>query len=226
MAAAEIASSVPLRSKSFCAVGIVKTAKVADPSDLTLPYCATPTSLNGRTGPRLVTRTVCPISKCWSSAVARSITTSFEALGQRPEVRRSGLNRGSEKSTPNPNDGAPLVEIALPLRVEDLGGRLVGDVPGRGLDVRQLAHLGEERLRDRRRLRRVALEVEPRLAADDGVGARVRVAEDFLNALSIASVSANVPLTIATPRTIASAVRNARSLRPARPRSATRITSA
>jgi hypothetical protein len=48
----------------------------------------------------------------------------------------------------------------------------------------------------------------------------------FLNALSIASVSTNVPLTIATPRTIAMPVRNARSFRPARPRSATRITSA
>ena len=47
-----------------------------------------------------------------------------------------------------------------------------------------------------------------------------------LNARSIMSVRTNVPLTMATPSTIASAVRNARSFRPARPRSATRITSA
>ena len=43
-------------------------------------------------------------------------------------------------------------------------------------------------------------------------------------ARSIMSVSTNVPLTIATPSTIASAVRKARSFRPASPRSATRIT--
>ena len=120
LAATEIASSLPSRSKSFCAVGIVNTAKVADPSDLTFPYCAIPTSLNGRTGPRLVTRTVCPILKCCSSAVARSITTWSEELGQWPEVRRSGLKRGSEKSTPNPNEGAPLVEITLPLELRIL----------------------------------------------------------------------------------------------------------
>ena len=44
-------------------------------------------------------------------------------------------------------------------------------------------------------------------------------------ARSIMSVSTNVPLTMATPSTIASAVRKARSFRPASPRSATRITS-
>jgi hypothetical protein len=81
---------------------------------LTFPYCAIPTSLNGRTGPRLVTRTVCPILKCCSSAVARSITTWSDELGQWPEVKRNGLKRGSEKSTPNPNEGAPFVEITLP----------------------------------------------------------------------------------------------------------------
>ena len=48
----------------------------------------------------------------------------------------------------------------------------------------------------------------------------------FLNAPSIAFVSTSVPLVIATPSTIANAVRAARSFRPASPRSATRITSA
>src|SRR5688500_8526393 len=44
-------------------------------------------------------------------------------------------------------------------------------------------------------------------------------------ARSIASVRTSVPLIIDTPRTIASAVRSARSFRPARPLSATRVNS-
>jgi hypothetical protein len=47
-----------------------------------------------------------------------------------------------------------------------------------------------------------------------------------LNALSIVSVRTNVPLTIATPSTTASAVSAALNFRPARPRSATRVTPA
>src|SRR5919106_711555 len=45
----------------------------------------------------------------------------------------------------------------------------------------------------------------------------------FEKALSMVSVRTYVPLTMATPRTIANAVSTARSLRPARPRSATPI---
>ena len=43
------------------------------------------------------------------------------------------------------------------------------------------------------------------------------------NAFFIVSVRTNVPLTIDTPMTTASAVRSARTLRPARPLSATLI---
>src|ERR1051326_8511449 len=45
------------------------------------------------------------------------------------------------------------------------------------------------------------------------------------NACEIESVSTKVPLTVATPRTIANAVRTERSLRPARPLRAKRIRS-
>ena len=48
-------------------------------------------------------------------------------------------------------------------------------------------------------------------------------AKIWSNAALIVSVRTYVPLTIATPRTIASAVRKARSLRPASPLSATDI---
>ena len=49
-AATEIASNDPSRSRSCCAVGIVKTANVAVPSELTLPYCATPETRKSCTG--------------------------------------------------------------------------------------------------------------------------------------------------------------------------------
>ena len=50
VAATEIASNEFSRSRSRCAVGIVKTAKVAVPSELTLPYCATPETRKPCTG--------------------------------------------------------------------------------------------------------------------------------------------------------------------------------
>ena len=46
------------------------------------------------------------------------MTTSFEFVAQRPSSSFSGLKRWycGLVSTPNPNDGAPPVSIALPLR--------------------------------------------------------------------------------------------------------------
>ena len=42
---------------------------------------------------------------------------------------------------PNPNVGAPFVVIGLPLRSMIFVADVVGDGPGRRLDIRQLAHL-------------------------------------------------------------------------------------
>ena len=71
-------------------------ANVALPIEPTLPYWAIPTSLNGRTGFSVATLTVSPTLYFWSPAVPLSITTSFEAVGQRPAVSLSGLNLGAE----------------------------------------------------------------------------------------------------------------------------------
>jgi hypothetical protein len=49
-----------LRSSSSWAVGSVKVANVALPIEPTVPYCAMPTSLNGRTGLSVATLTVSP----------------------------------------------------------------------------------------------------------------------------------------------------------------------
>ena len=60
IAATEIASYWPSRSRSSCAAGIVKTAKLAFPRLSRLPYCATPTSSNVRFGWRVEISTVSP----------------------------------------------------------------------------------------------------------------------------------------------------------------------
>ena len=99
---------------SVCAVGIVKTANVAPPSDSTSPNLAMPTMWNFRTGPSAATPIVCPTSKWSFFAVSGSMTTSFGAAAQRPDSSVSGLNRGCEVSTPKPNVGEPEWLIALP----------------------------------------------------------------------------------------------------------------
>ena len=77
-AATEMVSYLPIRSRRDCAVGIVKTVKVADPIDETSPYWASPTSLKGCTGFSVAMLIVSPILKPCSSAVAASMTTSLE----------------------------------------------------------------------------------------------------------------------------------------------------
>ena len=94
---------------------------------------------------------------------------------------------------------------------------LVGD-RSRGLcDVGQLSHLREHSGRKGRRFGGVAVVVlERNLAADDGVRVHERVVDDRQQFAVIVSVRTYVPLIIATPSTIASAVRAVRSLRPSR----------
>ena len=126
---------------------------------------------------------------------------------------------------PNPKDGAPWVLIAFPS-----GLRIFVAVSSATLPV-AASTLSSSRTSS------------SRLAGTDGASAVLPSNEmsgafpliaasvfayDSLkiasNALSIVSVSTNVPLTIATPSTTASAVSDARNFRPASPLSATRIT--
>ena len=77
-----------------------------------------PTSLNLRTGCSDATLTSSPSLKFWSSAVLTPMTTSSPLVAQRPSTSFSGLNLAycGLVSMPNPNEGAPPVSIALPLR--------------------------------------------------------------------------------------------------------------
>ena len=104
----------PWMRSSCCACGIVKTAKVAPPSDSTSPYFATPTTVNACTGPFAATPILSPIRKCSLRAVSGSITTSPGPAAQRPDSSVSGLKRGCEVSTPIPKVGAPAWSIAFP----------------------------------------------------------------------------------------------------------------
>jgi hypothetical protein len=113
-AATEISSNCPMRSSSDWAVGMVKTVNVAEPMELTSPYCARPTSLNSRTGWRVAILIVSPILYPCSSAVVASMTTSFEPCGQVPSRSFRGLNWAWDGSRPNPNEGAPPVSTAFP----------------------------------------------------------------------------------------------------------------
>jgi hypothetical protein len=158
------------------------------------------------------------------SAVALSIATSLSELGQRPLFSFSGLNRVWEKSTPKPNAGAPPVSTTFPslLRIlaaeasttspvaaSTLGCCLTSSSSVAGTDGLWLPSPSN------------VIACLPLITASVPWYCSVKM---FLNAPSIAFVSTSVPLVIATPSTIANAVRTARSFRPARPRSATRIT--
>ena len=126
---------------------------------------------------------------------------------------------------PNPKDGAPFVSIALPF----LSMIFVADM-STTLPV-AASTLSTPRTRvsiDSGTGSTSAWSPWKVMSADLELTTASVPAYDswkiVLKALSIVSVRTNVPETIATPRTIASAVAIARNFRPARPRRATRIT--
>ena len=75
------------------AVGKVKMAIVAPPSEESPPNLTVPEILSRWTGPRAITPICCPTANLWLLAVAVSMATSPGALGQCPLARPSGLNR-------------------------------------------------------------------------------------------------------------------------------------
>jgi hypothetical protein len=134
------------------------------------------------------------------------------------------LNRVCEKSTPKPKAGAPPVSTTLsflsrifaalasttrPVAAATLGCCRTSGSKEAGIDGLSLPSPSN------------LTACLPLITASVPAYCSVKM---FLKAESIASVSTSVPLVIATPSTIANAVSTARSLRPARPRSATRIT--
>ena len=128
---------------------------------------------------------------------------------------------------PNPNEGAPCVLIALPS-----GLRILVAVSSTTLPVAASTLSSSRTFSSKFVGTEGASAVLP---SNEMSGAFPLIAASVLaydslkiasNALSIVSVRTKVPLTMATPSTTASAVSEARNLRPASPLSATRITSA
>ena len=137
LAATEIASNWPSRSSSSCAAGIVKTANVAVPSELTLPYCATPTT-SERRGPVSASRCA-PCRRPRSPARPRCPRRSRPRRRRRPRpsTSLSGLKADCDGSIPKPKEGARSVLIALPSGLRIFVARLVDNAPGRRLDARR-----------------------------------------------------------------------------------------
>ena len=153
-----------------------------------------------------------------------SITTSPEPDAQSPSTSLNGLKRSSVGSTPSPNVGFEPW-IALPSRsrifawfVSPERSRIVPAAASTSGSARTFASTSSEIW---------ALPVcdhstsfVPETTASV---CSYELEKIESNALSIVSVRTSVPLTIATPRTIAIAVSAERSLRAIRPRSATRF---
>ncbi len=178
-AATAISSSFPSFSNSRCAVGRSKPARVAPPIERFEPNSTIPEIFSFSTGPSTCTPISSPILKSFLSAVPESITTS-SVFGQLPSTSRSGLKGESPSAIEKPRFGAPPKTIALlSLPISDVES--LSTLPSACADVRQLAHLGEQRLVERRVGDAAAVrEVERGLPGDDDVRPLADVSEDLV----------------------------------------------
>ena len=173
------------------------------------------------TGPSAWTPISSPSAKSSLSAVASSITTSFGpgpgALDerQRIEARVAVGDREAEVRRAAVDDRLAVVA--------DQRGRVAVDAP-LGLRRPPSQRRAPRRAATRRSVGSVTPLPSQRSNADLPVTTTFEpcadVGEDLVERLSIESVRTNVPLIIATPSTIASAVSAVRSFRPSRPLSA------
>ena len=205
------------------AVATSHTAKVAPPSVETSPKLAIPEMRNARVGPCAATRIVSPTAKSRDCAVSWSITTSSPPDAQAPVTSRIGLNRPASGSTPKPNVGLPLELIGSPSRSSSFA---CVELPTMSMIVPAAASTsGSERTSATRSSSTVALPLAEKSTSFFPVTTASVCSYAELKTESkpraIESVRTNEPVTIATPRTIAREVRRVRSLRPARPLSAT-----
>ena len=165
-------------------MGTSKIANTVPPIELSSPYLAIPTSSNSCAGPSAATPIRSPSRSSSSSATPSSTTTSPLPLGQRPSTRLSGLKRSNSGavSMPNARDGAPPVSISSPSGRSSFVWKSETDPVA--ISTLDRADSLERLLRDRRRLRRLALEAEAGvLPGHDGVRPGVRVDEDRVEGL-------------------------------------------
>ena len=222
--AATATASKPLLSSTSRAVATSKSAIVAPPRLSTSPKRTIPVSVYEPTAPRPRPSTCSPTSKPCSSAVLMSTTTSPGPDAQVPSTSLKGLNRSSPGSTPRPKVGL-LPWIAFPSLSRILAWFAS---PERSRIVPAAASTsGRARTRASTSSETCAFPVcDHSTSFFPETTASVcsyELEKIESKAFSIVSVRTSVPLTIATPRTIAIAVRIERSLRAARPRSATRL---
>ena len=184
-AAACTASSSPSLSRSAWAVGMSKMANVAPPSELSSPYRAIPTISNSWAGPRAATPIRSPSGEVLvvgDPLVDRELPRARRpaALDEVERIEAVVLGRGLDAE--REGGGASRVD-RLAVRLEQLGLE-VGHRAGRHLDAVDVPDLLEDVLRDRSGLRLLALEADAGvLAADDRVGAGVRLDEDGVERL-------------------------------------------
>ena len=217
-----ISSSCPGLAKSFCAVGRSNPASVAPPMVETEPNLTMPATRRCRTGPSASTPIVWPTAKCSLCATDLSITTS-SPCGHRPLISVSGLNGESPLAMLKPRFGAPPYTTALPSLPISCAVPLTApsatSTPGR---ARTFASRDSSKVGACAPLSEFTSKADlPLMTASEPWRLVVKIEP---KALSIESVSTYVPLTVATPSTIAKAVRIVRSLRPNRPLSANAVT--
>ena len=225
-AATETTSSRPSLWRSRCATGRSKTAIVAPPSELTFPKRASPTTAKGAAGPNTAIRTASPTPIPCDSAVEASRTTSRSCAAQRPAFSRSGLKRSSCGRNPITNDGSP--ETLSPCASTTFA---VGGLPDRSkMAPAASATPGTALIPSSIRAGRVgALDSDQSTTGFPDTMTSVRsyaLAKTTSNERCIVAPSTELPVTIATPSTIASAVSSVRSFRARRPRSVRRVTAA
>src|SRR4051812_10007387 len=186
----------------------------------TVPNLTSPEISRRTIGPCACTPIVSPTARCFFLAVSLSITTCLPC-GQAPSTRVSGLKREAPCGMLKPRFGAPPKTIALPflsirwapsLATFPSAARTSGRAWTRPSSDCGIVGAVEPLF--------VLVAALPVITASEPFRESVKIE---LNALSIESVSTNVPLTIATPRMIATAVRIVRSLRPRSPLSSARI---
>ena len=211
-------ASPPSRTARW-AVGRSKPESVAPPIDIGRSEATMPEMRSARPAPLPARRSVADLEVLLVGR-ALSMTTSF-GPGHSPATRASGLNRESF-AIEKPRFGAPPKTIASLSRSISVVDSL--STPPRRLRRLRPRWTWPQALVERGAGAPLPSKVEGRLPVMR-VDALADVGEDESNAWSIESVRTYVPLTMATPRTIAIAVRVVRSLRPSRPFRAKRSSS-
>src|SRR6476659_8467130 len=185
-----------------------------------------PEIVNFSTGPSTCTPTWSPTSRCFFEEVSLSITIAWLPCGHEPETRLNGLNLEAPFAIEKPRFGAPPSPNWMTFPLSSISSvESLSTLPSASATPGSARTFG----------RRLSLSVGaaspvwspmsnadlPLMTALDPLRASVKI---LSNAWSIEFVSTNVPLIIATPRTIAIAVSAVRNLRLSSPLIANLVT--